>query len=312
MSAVSAPSDRRFRRAHVKPGRRRRAWRALVQPVLKYGVLGAVLAYGIYRVSAVAAYANVLRIGNIDVAGTERLSKGEVLAVLNGLRGESILWADLDAWRQRLLASPWVRDAALRRSLPSTVEVVITEREPIGIGRIGGEMYLVDGRGVVIDAYGPQYADLDLPIVDGLGASSGPHGKPNVAPETMTDEPRADLAARVIAALKAKPAVARRLSQVDVSDVHNASVILTGDPAVIQIGEDEFLPRIESYLELAAAVHERVADIDYVDLRFDDRIYVRPARIAPETPVKVARAERSRGAAARARNARASRQEQRR
>jgi cell division septal protein FtsQ len=313
MSAVSAPSDRRFRRAHLKPGRRRRAWRALVRPVLKYGVLGAVLAYGLYRVSAIAAYANVLRIGHIDIAGTERLSKGEVLAVLNGLRGESILWADLDAWRQRLLASPWVREAALRRSLPSTVEVVITERQPIGIGRIGGEMYLVDGRGVVIDEYGPQYADLDLPIVDGLGASSGPHAKPDAAPETMTDEPRADLAARVIAALKAKPAVARRLSQVDVSDVHNASVILTGDPAVIQIGEDQFLPRIESYLELAAAVHERVAEIDYVDLRFDDRIYVRPAaRIAPEPSIKVARAERSRGNAARSRSARANRQEQKR
>ena len=322
MSAVSAPSDRRFRRAHLKPGRRRRAWRALVRPVLKYGVLGAVLAYGLYRVSAVAAYANVLRIGHIDVAGTERLSKGEVLAVLNGLRGESILWADLDAWRQRLLASPWVREAALRRSLPSTVEVVITERQPIGIGRIGGEMYLVDGRGVVIDQYGPQYADLDLPIVDGLGASSGPHAKRDAAPETMADEPRAELAARVIDALKAKPHVARRLSQVDVSDVHNASVILTGDPAVIQIGQDQFLPRIESYLELAAAVHERVADIDYVDLRFDDRIYVRPARIAPELPVTVARAERPpafakapagrRDGVVRARQPRAGRQEQKR
>ena len=71
---------------------------------------------------------------------------------------------------------------------------------------------------------------------------------------------------------------------VEQDDVHNASVILAGDPAVIQIGEDQFLARIESYLELAAAVHERVADIDYVDLRFDDRIYVRPAaKSAPET-----------------------------
>jgi hypothetical protein len=134
--------------------------------------------------------------------------------------------------------------------------------------------------------------------------------------------------------LKVKPAVARRLSQVDVSDVHNASVILTGDPAVIHIGEDQFLPRIESYLELAAAVHEQVADIDYVDLRFDDRIYVRPTKAAPidarspaqrkpEPAVKIARAERPTalanapaakrgGAASRPRNSRAGRQEQKR
>ena len=38
-----------------------------------------------------------------------------------------------------------------------------------------------------------------------------------------------------------------------------------------------FLQRLESYLELSTTLRQRVADIDYVDLRFDDRIYVRPA-----------------------------------
>jgi len=209
-------------------------------------------------------------VNRIVVHGNERLSKGEVLAVLSGLRGESLLWTDLDAWRRRLLSSPWVRDAALRRSLPATVEVVVSERQPIGIGRInGGDMYLVDERGVIIDQYGPQYADLDLPIIDGLAAVN--HDG------SLTDERRADLAARLMTALRAKPQVARRVSQIDVADLHNVAVILTGDPAVIQLGEDQFLPRLQGYLELASALRERVADIDYVDLRFDDRIYVRPA-----------------------------------
>ena len=297
MSAVAAPSDRRFRRAHLKPGRRRRAWHTFLRPALQYGTIGLLLAYGIYRASAAAASARVLRIDHIAIAGNQRLSTGEVLAVLNGMRGESILWTDLDVWRRRLLTSPWVRDAALRRSLPSTVEVVVSERQPIGLGRIRGEMFLVDSRGVVIDQYGPQYADLDLPIVDGLSAGAGADRQAEWAPETMTDEPRAELAARVIAALQTKPAVARRLSQVDVTDIHNASVILSGEPAVILLGEDQFLARVESFLELATAVHERVADIDYVDLRFDGRIYVRPAaKPAPDRTANVARAERPRTA----------------
>jgi cell division septal protein FtsQ len=123
---------------------------------------------------------------------------------------------------------------------------------------------------VIIDQYGPHYADLDLPIVDGLAASPGDRG-------SMTDEARAELAARVIAAVRMKPQVARRLSQVDVSDVHNAAVMLNGDPAVLQLGEDQFLARLQAYLDLAPTLRERVSDIDYVDLRFDDRIYVRPA-----------------------------------
>jgi hypothetical protein len=67
------------------------------------------------------------------------------------------------------------------------------------------------------------------------------------------------------------------VSQIDVADIHNAAVILEGDPAVIYIGTDRFRPRLESYLELAVTLRERVPSIDYVDLRFDDRIYVRPA-----------------------------------
>jgi cell division septal protein FtsQ len=123
---------------------------------------------------------------------------------------------------------------------------------------------------VLIDQYGPQYADLDLPLVDGLAAAANEDG-------SLTDEPRAELASRVIASLKTKPDVAKRLSEIDVSDLRNVSVILTGDPAVIELGDDQFLPRIESYLQLAPALRERVPEIDYVDLRFDDRVYVRPA-----------------------------------
>jgi cell division protein FtsQ len=281
MSPVaSLNADKRFRRAHVKPANKRRRWRGLFKALFVYGLVVAALAFGCYRVSIGAAQAHVLKVDRIVVRGNERLSKGEVLAVLNGLRGESLVWTDLDAWRRRLLASPWVGDAALRRSLPSTVEVVISERQPVGIGRINSDMYLVDDHGVIIDQYGPQYTDLDLPIVDGLSAS------PNDSP-TMTDEVRADLAARLIAAIKARPAIARRLSQIDVSDAHNAKIILSGDPAAIHLGDDQFLPRLESYLQLAAALRERVAEIDYVDLRFEDRIYVRPA-FAPSASARSA------------------------
>ena len=271
MSAVAAPADRRFRRAHVKPSRSRRRWVGRIAPLSRYGLAALVLAYGSYLGSSSAASAHVLRVDRILVRGNERLSRGEVLAVLSGLRGESLVWTDLDRWRQRLLASPWVREAALRRSLPSTVEVVVWERQPIAISRQNDEMYLVDESGTIIDQYGPQYEDVDLPIVDGLAAAATATGP-------MTDAARSELAARVIGALKAKPDVARRLSQVDVSDLHNAQVILSGDAAVISLGDDQFLSRLESYLDLAPALHDRVAEIDHVDVRFENRIYVRPKK----------------------------------
>jgi cell division septal protein FtsQ len=279
MSAVAAPSDRRFRRAHVKPARRRRYWRALVKPIVRYGLAAAVAGFAVYRGSSVVAHARVLQIDRIIVRGNERLSKGEVLELLNGLRGESLVWTDLDRWRTQLLASPWVREAALRRSLPSTVEVVVWERQATMLARMDGDVYLVDDRGAVIDQFGPQYADMDLPIVDGLAAGPGGRG-------AAIDEARAELAAEAIAAIKTKPDVAKRVSQIDVSDLHNVTAILSGDPAMIELGDEQFLPRLQTYLELASTVRERVPDVEHVDVRFDKRIYVRPMA----KPVNAARA----------------------
>jgi cell division septal protein FtsQ len=69
--------------------------------------------------------------------------------------------------------------------------------------------------------------------------------------------------------------MAARVSEVDVSDRNNAAVILEGDTALIKLGRERFSERLQSYLELASSLRERVPDIDYVDLRFDERVYVR-------------------------------------
>jgi len=69
-----------------------------------------------------------------------------------------------------------------------------------------------------------------------------------------------------------------QISQIDVSDSRNAVVLLEGDPTLLRLGNERFVERLRSYHELAAALRERVPAIDYVDLRFDERVYVRPAR----------------------------------
>ena len=264
-------TDKRFRRAHVKPSRKRspaskHAWLAA-----RLIALALALGYAGYRGVALIAAASSLQIGHMVVRGHERLSAGEVLALVDGLRGQNILAVDLDVWQRKLLSSPWVESATIRRVLPSTLEITVHERRPMGIGRLGTAMYLVDARGVIIDEYGPAYADIDLPIIDGIGAAPHEGG-------SIVDVARAEFAARVIDALSARPELARRVSQIDVSDLHDAVLILDGDPALLRIGDTEFVARLQQYIDLAPALHERLDGIDYVDLRFDERLYVRPPR----------------------------------
>ena len=141
----------------------------------------------------------------------------------------------------------------------------------MGVGRVVNGLYLVDPHGVIVDEFGPNYADLDLPIIDGL-ASTPAAGRP------VIDEGRAMLAARLIDALEARPDLAAKVSQIDVSDGHDVVVLLEGDTAMLRLGDDDFVTRLQGYIDLAPALHERIAEIDYVDLRFDQRLYVRPVR----------------------------------
>jgi cell division protein FtsQ len=216
--------------------------------------------------------APTLHVSQIHVRGNQHLARGEVLALLAGLEGQHLLSTDLEVWRRRVLGSPWVEHAALRRVLPSTVEVVIRERLPMAIGRIRGDLYLVDEQGRVIDEYGPNYAQFDLPIVDGLADQA--------AGEPVVDPARAWLAASLLHAFEAQPALMKRISQIDVASAHDAVVLLDQDPALVHVGDEQFVERLQRYLELREALRARVADIEYVDLRFDDRIYVRPGKSA--------------------------------
>lgn len=279
---VAAPADRRFRRAHVKPGPRRGLLRTRTFRVLRTTLVGLSVAYAGYRASTLLAHAHLLQIGRITVRGNQRLSNGEILALLDGLRGQNIVTANLADWRDRLMTSPWVGHASLRRVLPSTVEVVVSERQPMGIGRLGRDLYLVDAEGTIIDEYGPNYSEFDLPVIDGLEGQPQDGGP-------LIDGDRAALAAHLLAAVSSRRDLARRISQIDVSNTRDAVVVLEGETALIRLGDAQFLERLQSYVDLAPALHERIPEIEYVDLRFDDRVYVRPvnrpAQRDPAIPV---------------------------
>ena len=177
-AGVAAPADKRFRRAENRPGRGGGSWmrsRALRWSVGVTAVLISLVA-GFAKLSS----AGVFTVDRVVVHGNSHLSTGEVLTLVDGLKGESVFAADLERYRARLLDSPWVSDATMRRVLPSTIDLRVTERAPIAVGRLGDQLFLVDGAGMIIAEYGPQYAQYDLPIVDGSTrriVASATHGE---------------------------------------------------------------------------------------------------------------------------------------
>jgi cell division protein FtsQ len=268
--AVRAQSDKRFKRARVQPPRKRASWQTWAIACAKGSAFLVVVLYATSRAVNLLTAAPALKIERVLVHGNRQLSQRDVLVLLHGLRDSNVMLADLDGWRKRLLRSAWIKEASLRRELPGTIDITIAERDPLGIGRINDKLYLVATDGVVIDAFSPKYAAFDLPLIDGL------HAGPRDAEGLMVDETRAALAADVLHDLQRSADLAGRVSQVDVSNDDDAVVLLADDPARVHLGHEQFSERLRAYLDLAPTLRARVPAIDYVDLRFDPRVFVRP------------------------------------
>ena len=263
---VQARTDRRFHRAHVKPSRRHRTSVTVLRLVL-WLVLISGVALTSFFLPSVFRNTGVFQVDTITVRGHTHVSPGEIRALLGPLDDQNILTADLDIYRRHLMASGWVKTATLRRILPSTIEVTVEERSPVGLARLGDRLYLIDSGGAVIAEHGAPLTDHNLPIIDGLLLGSG----------RGVDETRAQLASKLISSIHPYPELLSQVSQVDVSDPHNAIVLLNDSPTLIHLGEDKFAERLQEYLDLLPALRSHVLDIDYIDFRFDRKLFLGPA-----------------------------------
>lgn len=266
--AVYTPTDVRFRRAYRKPSRRRRF---VARRRLLVRAFVAVVAVGLSGYWSVSVFQQspIFSVSTILVNGNRWVSTGEILTLVDSLRGQNIFLTNLEIQRSNLQASAWVKDVNLRRVLPSTVIVSVTERQPLGVARHGGRLYLVDEIGKVVDEYGPLFEEFDSPIIDGLLLG-------DVSEHNGAETGRVELATQLLRQVAEREDLSARISQVDVRNPRDVVVLLSGDPAFIHLGNERFVERLETYLDLESILRAHVPKIDYVDLRFDRRVYVRP------------------------------------
>src|SRR5262249_19108496 len=152
-----------------------------------------------------------------------------VEALVGDLRHDNILLTNLDRYRQQVLDSAWIASATLHRQLPATVGVNVTERTPLIRAHLNHRLVLVDGTGAIIDETGPAYRDLDLPVVEGLGT-------PGQTPGSSVDAWKVSLVDRFLTSLDATPTLRARVSQIDMSDPHDITVLLEGDSTFVRLG----------------------------------------------------------------------------
>jgi cell division protein FtsQ len=266
-AGIAVTPDRRFRRSEHRPAHRR-ATQFVVRAIVAAVTLMTVASAAVWAAHSIVD-APWLRVDRLVVTGTARLTAEDVERMVIGIRRESILRVDFAAYRRRVLESPWVADVTLWRRLPSTVEIRVRERAPMALARVGHQLYLTDATGIIIDEFGPEYADVHAPIVTGLISTGDSTAR-------LVDRERVQLTSAFLATLSDWPALRDRVSEIDVSRQDDVVVLMEGETAWLHLGHERFLERLKTYVEVRPSLADQLGELDSVDLRFDGRLFVRP------------------------------------
>lgn len=266
--------------------RKRRQINLVYWTVPFVALLAAVMAFfAFHRLEAYLINETKFRLGAADsgiesdhfkVVGVKRAGREAVQRIFDQDFGRSIYLFPIAERRRNLLALDWVKDAVVQRRWPNRVFVEIRERQPIAFvqfDRAGSSPYfrLVDEEGVLLPV--PAGERFDLVVLTGLKPT-------DIEPE------RAVRVRRAAALLRDIGKLASRISEIDVRDAGNlrASMKLHDVVVQVQLGNQNFQPRLENFFAHFDKVHLQRPDAFGFDLRIDGKI------IAIGDPARAARA----------------------
>ena len=117
----------------------------------------------------IAANSLGFRIAAISLSGEKEVSREEILTTAGVTGRASLLFLDADAARARLLANPWIADAAVLKLYPDRLQITITERHAFALWQKDGRLSVIAADGTVLEPF-VENRYLGLPLVVGRGA----------------------------------------------------------------------------------------------------------------------------------------------
>jgi cell division protein FtsQ len=221
---------------------------------------------------------------NIEVTGTQSVTKPQIMEVMGADIGRNIFFIPLAQQKAQLEQIPWVESASVMRFVPNRLKVEIHERTPVAFARVGPRMSLIDAGGTLMELT-PKHK-YSFPVILGMNP-----GEP-----LSTRAPRMKAYAEMVRELDLGGArYSQDLSEVDLSDLEDVKVRVN-DPAgdvLVHLGSSDYLRRYKIYVTHAQGWRQQFQKLESVDLRYDNQIIVNPEiqRTAKQTALSPAAAK---------------------
>jgi len=116
-----------------------------------------------------AANALGFGIAAVSVSGGSQVGREQALTLAGVTGRSSLLFFDAEAARARLLADPWIADAAILKLYPDRLLITITERRAFALWQRNGQVNVIADDGTVLQPF-VEDRYRGLPLVVGSGA----------------------------------------------------------------------------------------------------------------------------------------------
>ena len=280
----------------------KKAWKTYLRVTvwIATGIAGAWAAYVCGHFLLSSREMALIHPEQVQISGNHYVDRASVLEVFAADRDRSIVRIPLEERRKQLEALPWVAQATIRRALPNTLEVEISERTPVAFLRDQNSLGLVDVHGVIL--VNPLKDDFHFPVVTGITDQMPPDDR----------ERRMQLFAGFMQGVQsARAGAAESVSEVDLSDEHDLRAMISGlqvvpgsasdaasadssagadAPLMVHFGDADFAQKYATLLDKIDDVRAKTGPLESVDLRFDGELVANPdlSAVAPRSKQKPA------------------------
>ncbi len=204
---------------------------------------------------------------NIDITGTQNVTKSQIMEVMGADIGRNIFFIPLAQQKAQLEQIPWVESASVMRFVPNRLKVEIQERTPVAFARVGPRISLVDAGGTLMELSSKH--KYSFPVILGMNP-----GEP-----LSTRAPRMKQYGELVQDLDSGGArYSQDLSEVDLTDLDDVKVRVNdaaGD-VLVHLGSSDYLRRYKIYVTHAQEWRQQFQKLESVDLRYDNQIIVNP------------------------------------
>lgn len=230
---------------------------------LLYLFVAAVVALAItvlYTVSVSNTYFNVK---SVKVTGVGRLSYDTLISDLKPFLAGNIFTSDISGATEYLKNNPWIAFASIRRKLPDSLVISITERYPVAVVQLD-KLYLIDSQGYLL---GETEGVGDRTLLYGIGGNAKPGDR-------ITDLQLTD-AYRLIDLFSNDTVFNDHIVRVDVS-VPESITVRTASGKELQFGTDRenWSEKFLEYLTVRKILADRGTEFSKVNLSFGDYVVV--------------------------------------